>query len=186
VDKIKTQANKVGELVFAADTGATYQKAFALTWNILRETGVLLWLVICLVFVGGEWFWKNSVSLGRSARDWYEGLQAPSSPEESKSAAEMGQSALTALGTGAETLLYKAKTQLGMDVPPPAPKAQKTPSPPPAPAIAPEPTSPTAPPAETTTATPETKSAIAAAAEKVEADETTPANSKPDELDGEK
>jgi cytoskeletal protein RodZ len=174
VDKIKTQANKVGELVFAADTGATYQKALALTWSILRETGLLLWLVLCLVFVGGEWFWKNSVSVGRKARSWYEDFQTPSTPEESKSAAEMGQSALAALSTSAETLLYKAKTQLGMDAEPPAPKA---PTPPPAPVTTPAATSTAATTAGTGSAPAETKSAMAAAAEKVEAAEKSPVDS---------
>ncbi|WP_204138709.1 hypothetical protein [Halomicronema sp. CCY15110] len=136
MEKIKGQAGKVGELIFAAETGATYKKTLTLTWSILRETGVLLWLVVCLVFVGAEWFWQKSILLGQSARAWYEGLQA-SSETESKSATEIGQSALSAVGTGAGTLLYQAKKQLGIDAEPPALKSQKTkaetPTPPPAP-----------------------------------------------------
>ncbi len=121
MDTIKTQANKVSELVFSADTGATYRKTVILTLNILRETGILLWLVICFVFVGGEWFWKNSIRLGSKARSWYDGLQTQSA-EESKSASEMGQSALTAIKSSTETLLYKAKQQLGIEATPPASK----------------------------------------------------------------
>jgi len=137
VEKIKGQAGKVGELIFAAETGATYKKTITLTWSILRETGVLLWLVVCLVFVGAEWFWQKSILLGQSARAWYEGLQA-SSETESKSATEIGQSALSAVGTGAGTLLYQAKKQLGIDAEPPAPKPQKPQvEPPPAPTPAP-------------------------------------------------
>ncbi len=125
MEKIKGQAGKVGELIFAADTGATYKKTVTLTWSILRETGILLWLIICLVFVGAEWFWQKSILLGLSARGWYEGLQAPSEAEP-KSATEIGQSALSAVGTGAETLIYQAKKQLGIEAEPPAPKPQKT------------------------------------------------------------
>lgn len=137
MEKIKGQAGKVGELIFAAETGATYKKTITLTWSILRETGVLLWLVVCLVFVGAEWFWQKSILLGQSARAWYEGLQA-SSETESKSATEIGQSALSAVGTGAGTLLYQAKKQLGIDAEPPAPKPQKPQvEPPPAPTPAP-------------------------------------------------
>ncbi|MEM6519444.1 MAG: hypothetical protein AAF722_08960 [Cyanobacteria bacterium P01_C01_bin.70] len=95
-----------------------------LTWAILRETGVLLWLVICLAFVGGEWFWYRSIALGRTTRSWYEDLKVPSA-EAPKSASEIGESALAALGTGTETLLYQAKKQLGMDVAPPTSRAQK-------------------------------------------------------------
>jgi hypothetical protein len=149
MEKIKGQAGKVGELIFAAETGATYKKTITLTWSILRETGVLLWLVVCLVFVGAEWFWQKSILLGQSARAWYEGLQA-SSETESKSATEIGQSALSAVGTGAGTLLYQAKKQLGIDAEPPAPKPQKSKvEPPPAP-------TPAAPSATSSTAASET------------------------------
>lgn len=132
MEKIKTQANKVRELVFAADTGATYKKTLVLTWNILRETGLLLWLVVCLLFVGGEWFWQNSISLGRKLRVWYDQMQT-SDASESKSATEIGQSALTALHSGAETLLYQAKKQLGINAEPPAPKRSPNPRPTPHP-----------------------------------------------------
>lgn len=137
MEKIKSQAGKLGDLLFDAETGATYKKAVTLTWAILRETGLLLWLTICLIFVGAEGFWKKSVALGRASRNWYEGLQAPKETE-SKSAAEVGQSALSALGLGAATLLYQAKQQLGMEAEPPAPsprptKAAAAPTPDPAP-----------------------------------------------------
>ena len=143
MEKIKGQAGKVGELIFAADTGATYKKTIILTWAILRETGVLLWLVICLVFVGAEWFWQKSIVLGQSARTWYEGLKEPSD-EEPKSATEMGQSALSAVSMGAETLLYQAKKQLGIEAEPPAPKP-KQPRVKAVPAPAPEPPKPAEP-----------------------------------------
>jgi len=171
VERIKNQANKVSELVFSADTGATYKKTFTLTWDILRETGLLLWLVICLVFVGGEWFWKNSISLGRRARDWYNDFQAPSA-EEPKSATAMGQSALTAISASTENLLYQAKKQLGIDAAPPAPKPTKPVSPPPGPTQTTTPTQP-----ETTSQSPastETKSAVAAAAEATQKTEAAP------------
>ncbi|MDB9528280.1 hypothetical protein PN498_19970 [Oscillatoria sp. CS-180] len=126
MEKIKGQANKVGELLFAADTGATYKKAVVLTWDILRETGVLLWLIICLVFVAGEWFWKSSINLGQRTRDWYEGLQQPDDTEtEPKTIANMSKSAADSLASGTETLLYRAKQQLGIQAEPPAPKLPK-------------------------------------------------------------
>jgi len=157
VDKLKQQSSKVGDLVFSAETGSTYQKALGLTWDIVRETGILLWLVVCLLFVGAEGFWKLSVSLGRKTRNWYEGLQAPSE-EEPKSASEMGQSVLSALGSSTETLLYQAKQQLGMKAEPPAPKPQQPPKS--APKAMPQPKSPAPAPDANSQA------AIAAAAEK--------------------
>ncbi|MEO1207995.1 MAG: hypothetical protein AAFX78_00495 [Cyanobacteria bacterium J06638_20] len=150
MDKIKAQSSKVGELIFAAETGAAYQKVLLLTWDILRETGVLLWLIICLVFVGAEWFWQTSIQLGGQARNWYEGLKEPTN-EEPKSAGEIGQSIADTLGSGAANLLYQAKQQLGMDATPPAPKPE-APTPPPK-ATTPQPTPVSAPP-KTPPATP--------------------------------
>ncbi|MGB3200945.1 MAG: hypothetical protein WBA99_08580, partial [Nodosilinea sp.] len=74
MDTIKEQANVVSQLLFSADTGNIYKKALSRTWEILREAGVLLWLVICLTFVGAEWFYRTAVGLGRSTRAWYTGL----------------------------------------------------------------------------------------------------------------
>ncbi|MEO0989085.1 MAG: hypothetical protein AAFY20_26610 [Cyanobacteria bacterium J06639_14] len=163
MDKIKQQSNRVGELIFSADTGATYQKTLTLTWNILRETGVLLWLTICLVFVGAEWFWNFSIDLGLKARAWYESTKEPKA-EEPKSATEIGQSVLSALGTGTETLLYQAKQQLGIDADAPAPKA-------------PTPTAKTNSPVATASAAPPTPAPPAAEATKAE-----PTTLKKDEL----
>lgn len=131
MDKIKGQAAKVGELVFASETGAAYQKTLGLTWNILRETAILLWLVVCLLFVGVEWFWQTATTLGKKARSWYETLSQPS-PQEEKSFGEIGQSLWDTVQSGAAVLLYQAKQQLGIDAEPPAPPAPK-PTPPPAP-----------------------------------------------------
>ncbi|MEB3269579.1 MAG: hypothetical protein VKJ09_13630 [Leptolyngbya sp.] len=149
MDKIKAQAGKVGQLVFAADTGSTYQKALVRTWEILRETALLVWLAICLVFVGGEWLWYTAIGLGSKARTWYEGLSQSNSSEE-KSFSEMGQSLLTAGENGAAFLLYQAKKQLGIDAEPPTPKAppaKPTPSPAPVAAEPPAPKAAPAPPA---------------------------------------
>ena len=74
MDKIKEQATIVSQLLFSGDTGEIYTKTLTRTWDILREIGLLLWLVICLTFVGGEWFYRTAVGLGRSARTWYIGL----------------------------------------------------------------------------------------------------------------
>jgi hypothetical protein len=152
MDKIKEQANKVSQLVFASETGAAYQKTLALTWAILRETGVLLWLVVCLVFVGSDWFWHNSIRLGRSARSWYTSFsQEPQSSEQSFTAT--GQSLVEVGKSGAAYLLTQARQQLGLSeqpaasVPPAAavPPATPVPTPPVTPVSTPTPAGPPAP-----------------------------------------
>lgn len=125
MDRIKDQSNKVGQLLFSADTGTTYRQALTLTWAIIREIGVLLWLVICLVLVGGEWLWQTAIRLGQQGRSWYEDLKTPKA-KPPKSASAIGQSILTSLNTGTGAILYQAKQQLGMDALPaasPSPQA---------------------------------------------------------------
>jgi hypothetical protein len=168
MDKIKAQASKLGQLVFAAETGEAYKTTLVLTWQILRETALLLWLAVCLVFVGGEWFWYTAINLGNQARNWYEGLSQQ--PAEEKSFSDMGQSLVAAGQNGAAYLLYQAKQQLGIDAEAPTPKTP-TPKAKASPEAASAPPTSSTPPSTPTgdqpAAAPETTSAIAAAAEAV-------------------
>ncbi|WP_052049990.1 hypothetical protein [Leptolyngbya sp. KIOST-1] len=160
MDKIKEQANVVTQLLFAADTGDLYKKTLARTWDILREIGILLWLVICLTFVGGEWFYRTAVGLGRSTRAWYTHLSEKDPAAESQPITSTGQALLDTVKSGTSYLLAQARQQLGIPAPeplvpaappapttsvaPPAPAEPATPSGPPAPV---EPAPPTEPPA---------------------------------------
>ncbi|MEL6383431.1 MAG: hypothetical protein AAFQ89_13450 [Cyanobacteria bacterium J06626_18] len=139
MDRITQQFGRVSELITSADTRATYAKTLTLTWGILRETGILLWLVLCLLFVGADLFWKISVGLGLRTRAWYEDTTKGSKNNEPKSFGEIGKSVASSLGSGAETLLYQAKQQLGMDPSAPAlkPASPSTTTPPPAGTAAP-------------------------------------------------
>lgn len=131
MDTIKEQASKVSQLIFATDTAGTYQKALSLTWAILRETALLVWLVICLVFVGGEWLWNTAIELGKKGRIWYESLgEKKAAPGEAQSLESIGKSVLSAGESGAAFLLYRAKQQLGIDADPPAKTQPPTTAPP--------------------------------------------------------
>lgn len=159
MDKIKDQASKVSQLLLAPETGATYTRTLTLTWAILRETGLLVWLAICLVFVGTDWFWNNSIQLGRKARVWYNGLSEKADETTSQPLGTTGQSLLEVGRSGANYLLTQARAQLGIKEPPasvastsgstsgptlapkPTPVATPTPAPP-----APPPSSVTEPP----------------------------------------
>jgi hypothetical protein len=137
MDKIKQQANKVSQLLFSAETGETYKKTLVLTWAIVRETGILVWLVICLTFVGGEWFYRNSVQMGRNARVWYNNLGEKAESSEAETAASTGEALIASVQSGTSYLLSRARQQLGIPEPEPIPEAPKPSSKPPAP----EPTS---------------------------------------------
>lgn len=137
MERIKAQGRKVSSLIFSASTGAVYKQMFALTWQIVRETALLLWLVVCLVFVAAEWFYRRSIALGRSTRRWSSNLgQVAASATEPRSLSTVGQSMLGAGQAGATFLVTQARRQLDMaDPPTPAPST------PPA-AAAPAPVSP--------------------------------------------
>lgn len=114
MDRIKDQASKLSQLLLAPETGATYTRTLTLTWAILRETGLLVWLVICLAFVGTDWFWNNSIQLGRKARVWYNGLSEKADTTTSQPLGTTGQSLLEAGKSGANYLLAQARAQLGL------------------------------------------------------------------------
>jgi hypothetical protein len=164
MDKIKEQANIVSQLLFSTETGDIYTKTLTRTWDILREVGLLLWLVICLTFVGGEWFYRTSVDLGRSARTWYSGLSEKGSDAEPQSIAATGEALLDTVKSGTTYLLGQARQQLGLPEPepaiPPAPSVTPplpTPVEPPSPSGPPapvEPPIPTEPPSPTATILP--------------------------------
>ncbi|QQE64980.1 hypothetical protein GFS31_16650 [Leptolyngbya sp. BL0902] len=125
MDKIKEQANVVGQLVFSGETGEIYKKMLTRTWEILRATGLLLWLVICLTFVGGEWFYRNSISLGSRTRVWYTNFSTKSADAEPLSMETTGAALLDTIKSGSAYLLSQARQQLGLPASTPAASAPK-------------------------------------------------------------
>lgn len=152
MNKIKVQADKLWQLLSQPATGAVYQQAFAVTWAIVKEAGWFLWLVLCLVLVGGDWGWKYSYGLGQKARAWITELQtkpkvsAAIAPQEPVSPEEFwqktGQSILSAGQKSVTTVLNTAKRQLDLELPVvaiAAPVAKPTPTIPEPEAVAPAP-----------------------------------------------
>jgi hypothetical protein len=137
MDKIKDQANIVSQLLFANDTGDIYKKTLTRTWDILREVGILLWLVLCLTFVGGEWFYRTSVGLGRSTRAWYTELSQKDSSVEAQPITSTGQALFDTVKSRTSYLLAQARQQLGLPEPPPPDPVAATPAPKPVAPVAP-------------------------------------------------
>ena len=137
MDKIKDQANIVSQLLFANDTGDIYKKTLTRTWDILREVGILLWLVLCLTFVGGEWFYRTSVGLGRSTRAWYTELSQKDSSVEAQPITSTGQALFDTVKSKTSYLLAQARQQLGLPEPPPPDPVAATPAPKPVAPVAP-------------------------------------------------
>jgi hypothetical protein len=139
MDKIKDKANIVSQLLFANDTGDIYKKTLTRTWDILREVGILLWLVLCLTFVGGEWFYRTSVGLGRSTRAWYTELSQKDSSVEAQPITSTGQALFDTVKSKTSYLLAQARQQLGLPEPPPPDPVAATPAPKPVAPVAPPP-----------------------------------------------
>lgn len=149
MDRIQIQASKIWDLLFADETGATYQRALNLTGTLLTELAQLVWLIVCSVFVFGAWVGDASMKAGQSIREWVDRQSSGAvKPASGKSAAAAGKSLLDTGRDGAAYLLAQAREQLGLES---APLASPTktasvsippqPAPPePAPDSLPEPT----------------------------------------------
>lgn len=104
------QANQLWRLLSAPTTAAIYQQALALTWTILKETGKLIWLVFCMALVGFDWFWHSSIRLGRQARAWFNRFDRTNDV----TAEELWQEIVSATQASFDSLVTKAKKQLGL------------------------------------------------------------------------
>ena len=140
-NQIQSQAAKVWQLVKDPATGATYSKTVSTTWLILKETGYLLWLVVCLTLVFGDWIWRTGYRTGWSTREWINNFEKPSTD---RVAQDAGQGLLEASKSALTGAIAKAKTQLGIEAKhepllasgstPPTPAPTPTPAPKPTPA----------------------------------------------------
>ena len=110
--QIQTQADKVWQTITDPSTAASYQQTFSLTWTILKETAYLVWLVICLVLVFGDWIWKTGYRAGWATREWVNNLESPSAND---LFTVTGKSLLEAGKTGAVKAISTAKEQLGIE-----------------------------------------------------------------------
>lgn len=110
-NQVSSQADKVWQMVSAPSTANTYKEALTLTWTILRETGILLWLVLCLGLVAFDWFWTNSIQTGRRARAWFDSIEEPSAD---RVASEAGRAILAVSKSSLAFTLSQARESLGL------------------------------------------------------------------------
>jgi hypothetical protein len=133
--QIQTQADKLWKTATDQSTAATYQQTLTVTWTILKETGYLLWLVVCLVLVFGDWIWKTGYRTGWNFRGWLNNFEQPSADQV---LSETGKSILEVGKSTAANAIAAAKDQLGIESKP-EPPLVASPSRPLKPEAAPEP-----------------------------------------------
>ena len=68
MERVKSQAAVVSQLLFDPKTADAYKNVLVLTGQILKEVALLLWLAICSVLVFIAWFSDFATSSGRKAR----------------------------------------------------------------------------------------------------------------------
>ncbi len=112
MNKIQEQATKLWDLLFNPETGDTYKRALTLTWDIIKESAKLIWLVACLLFVGFAWGWVNSVQAGRSMRAWYSNIE---DPKVNHVFGEAGRRLMLAGSSSADYAIDRAMHQLGIE-----------------------------------------------------------------------
>lgn len=137
---IRSQATKVWGMIKDPATGATYNQTVSTTWTILKETGYLLWLVVCLTLVFGDWIWHTGYRTGWSTREWINNFEKPKTD---RIAQDAGQGMLEASKSALASAITTAKNQLGIEAQPEPLLASGTPptsTPEPTPAPTPTPT----------------------------------------------
>lgn len=128
--------------VFSQETATTYNKTFQVTLSILKETGKLLWLVLCFGLVLFQWIVDSSQQLWQESKTWYGSIEEPKGEHLwealSKVVSETSRSSVAvALGQAREQLgLPIAETKATPTPPAPQPPVVNTSTPPAATTVA--------------------------------------------------
>lgn len=109
--KIQAQATKFWQAVVSADTVKAYTNAIDVTWTIIKEAGILIWLILCFVLVIFDWGYDVSTSAGRKTRDWYDGI---SKVDSNDIASETGKQLVAASKASLFSTISQARSQLGL------------------------------------------------------------------------
>ncbi|MBW4521186.1 MAG: hypothetical protein KME16_15990 [Scytolyngbya sp. HA4215-MV1] len=114
MNTIREQFTKLWQLLSNSETGTNYQKTLGNTWQILRETLKLAWLILCFGLVMLAWLWNVAIQGGQSLRSWLNGIEEPTA---NRVLSEAGKVLLTAGQTTTTSLVSQARSQLGIPEP---------------------------------------------------------------------
>lgn len=109
--RISLQVRHLWQALSSPQTRQSYRAAAAVTWRILRETGLLLWLLVCLVLVTFDWGIPAAIAAGRTSRSAVAQL---GNLQTETLAADTKQALLTAGKAGLANTLVQARSQLGV------------------------------------------------------------------------
>lgn len=109
--RIQLQAGRLWQSLSSPETRQSYQSAGAATWAILKESGLLLWLMACLVLVILDWGTGAAIAAGRSSR---EAIAQLGQVKPDAAIANTKQSLLSAGRNSVTGALAQARAQIGL------------------------------------------------------------------------
>ncbi|MCU0570216.1 MAG: hypothetical protein MUF49_27035 [Oculatellaceae cyanobacterium Prado106] len=114
-NSFSSQLVKVQQRLTDPKTLSTYTQVVTVTFEILKETLLLLWLTVCLVLVLFDWLGTKAIALGRQSKDLASNLKAVNTDH---LAADLASgTSKTILSAGKASLHYtiaQAREQLGL------------------------------------------------------------------------
>ncbi|GAB4354839.1 MAG: hypothetical protein Fur0042_23990 [Cyanophyceae cyanobacterium] len=119
--RLKEQLQTLWALLASADTLMAYRRVVVVTGQIIKETLILLWLVLCLGIVAVEWLGRGAIAVGQWSKGAVSRAQDLSGD---RVVADTGEALKTASVGSLRFALDQAKAQLGLPVTPPSPKAE--------------------------------------------------------------
>ncbi|OLP17288.1 hypothetical protein BST81_15840 [Leptolyngbya sp. 'hensonii'] len=111
-NRIQPQIAKVWQSLTDPSVLDTYRQTVAVTWKLLKELVLLVWLLLCLVLVLGDWFWANSILAGRNFRDW---LNSRKEVDSQELASNAGKALLNAGVSSVFSIMATARNQVGLE-----------------------------------------------------------------------
>ena len=110
-NRIQQQATKVWQAASEPGVIGAYTQALTLTWNLIKEVAILVWLVLCLVLVAGDWLWINGKAAISNLQTWFSRMKEV---ETTEVASDAGKVLANVSKQGATAIVSYAKTQLGL------------------------------------------------------------------------
>jgi hypothetical protein len=112
---IFSQAEELRKVVLQRDTIVSFQQSTGLLFTVIRETALLLWLVLCFGVVAFTWLSEKAIALGKSVKTGFDDFQENSreqAPAEILS--NTGKSVLLTSQSAANYLITYARKQVGI------------------------------------------------------------------------
>jgi hypothetical protein len=110
-NRFLAQLSKLQQLLAAPETFGAYRQVVTVTYSILKECLILVWLTVCLVLVVFDWMGTSAVATGQRSKNLLENLKEVNSED---LAADTGKSILSAGKAGLAYTVSQAREQLGL------------------------------------------------------------------------